>query len=470
MTVKDKKEAVTEAVEGMITRRIAEFVVETGYRQIPGEAIKIAKGTILDNLGCALAGAREPAVEIVTRYVSELGSKPEVGVIARGFWAAAPLAALVNGTMAHVLDYDDVAATWFGHPTAVLMPTAMAMGEKYKMPGEAVLEAYILGFEVGARINMGLTRAYYEGGWHATIATGTMAAAVVAAKMMKLDVQKIRVALGIAASLAGGLKRNFGTMTKSFHAGTAAQNGIIAASLAKEGFTAEENILEAPQGYCQMFGRNYKLDNITDGLGSSFHICSTGIAIKPYPCCRGMHQSIDAILHIIEEHDIKAADVVEVECRTLPYLPVQLYHHRPKTGLEGKFSIEYCMAAALIDRCIRFTQFQDKMVNRSDAQELLQKVRYTHPEKIDPERGLFREPQTVTVRLKDGRELRCEVTNPKGDPANPLSQEELEDKFRDCARAALSTQDIDRCLEMVSSLESLKDVSLLMGMLTSSKD
>ena len=465
-----KAEKVESAVETGLgtTKRVADFVVETGYRQIPEEAIKIAKDAILDSLGCSLAAAREPAVEIVSEYVKELGGKPEAGVIAKGFRTSAPLAALINGTMAHVLDYDDVAASWWGHPTVVLLPTVFALGEKEKLSGEAILEAYILGFEIGSRVNQGLGIGYYQAGWHSTITAGTMATTVAAAKMMKLDIQKVRVALGIAASLAGGFKRNFGTMTKSFHAGTAAQNGIIATSLAKQGFTADDSIFEVPQGYCQMFSQDYNLDRITEGLGSPFDIVSPGLSIKPYPCCRAMHQSIDAILHLIHEHDIKAADVAEVECRTSPLLPIQLYYHQPKTGLEGKFSIEYCMAVALLDRDVKLAQFDDERVNRSDVQELFQKVKYVHPEGVDWTGGV-RIPQAVTVKLKDGREFSHEVKHAKGDPSNPLTQEELAAKFRDCASQVLSAQDTERCLEMVSKLESLKDIGPLMDILTSAK-
>jgi len=465
MTTEVKKAGtVIEAGLGT-TKRVAEFVVKTGYRQIPQEAVKIAKDAILDCLGCMIAGAKEPPPELVTQYVKELGGKPEAGVITKGFKTSAPLAALVNGTMAHVLDYDDVAASWWGHPTVVLLPTVFALAEKGKLSGEAILEAYILGFEVGSRVNQGLGIGYYNAGWHATITAGTLATAVAAAKMMKLDTEKVRMALGIAASLTGGLKRNFGTMTKSLHAGMAAHDGIIAASLAKQGFSADDSIFEVPQGYCQIYSQNYNLEKITQGLGSPFDIISPGLTIKPYPCCRATHLSIDAMLYLIHKHDIKAGDVVEVKCRTAPSVPVMLYYHEPKASLEGKFSLEYCMAVALLDRDVKLAQFEDERVNRSDVQKLLRKVRYVHPEGVDWT-GETRPAAGVTVRLKDGREFSHELRHAKGDPATPLSQEELAAKFRDCAQKVLSSRDTERCLDMITNLESLKNISPLMDILT----
>lgn len=464
MTEQGKSGTVARTAKG-VTETIADFVVNTGYRQIPAEAIGIAKQAILNSLGCALAGASEPVVEKVSRYVKRLGGKKEAGVIAWGFKTSTPFAALVNGTMAHVLDYDNVAASWWGHPTVVLMPTVLALAEKEKLSGESVLEAYVLGFEVGSRLNRGLGIGYYQAGWHSTIVAGTMATAVAAAKLMDLKAREVRVALGIAASLAGGLKRNFGTMTKSLHAGTAAQNGIIAASLAADGFTADDSIIEVPQGYCDMFSRDYSLEKITGPLGSPFNIISPGLSIKPYPCCRIMHQSIDAILALAQERGINAADVAEVRCRTSPALPAQLYYHQPQTGLEGKFSIEYCMTVAILDGQVKLAQFEDERVRRSDVQELLRVVRYDHPEGIDWAKAPL--PQAVTVKLKNGREFTHEVRYARGDPANPSSPQELADKFHDCARRSLSPAQIERCVELVSGLENLKDINPLAELLTS---
>ncbi|MFH0768734.1 MAG: MmgE/PrpD family protein [Chloroflexota bacterium] len=465
--VKEKKSAV-EVAKQAVTKRVADFVVGTSYSKIPKEAIKVAKNVILDAIGCALAGSKEPAPEIVTEYVKELGGKREAGVITKGFKTSAPLAALANGTMAHVLDFDDTAASWFGHPSVVLMPTVFALGEKGKLSGKAILEAYILGFEVGSKVNLALGRAYYQAGWHSTIVAGTMATTAAAAKLMKLDVPQTRMALGIAASLASGFKRNFGTMTKSFHAGTAAKNGIIAASLAKKGFTADDSILEVPQGYGEMFSKEFDQNKITQGLGSPFDIVSPGDSVKPYSCCRAMHRQIDAMLYLIHEHNIRAADVAEVQCLTSPAVVVQLYYHQPKTGLEAKFSMEYGMAVALLDHDVKLAQFEDKRVSRRDVQELLRKVKYAYPKATVGTQAT--QPAQVTVRLKSGKEMSHEVRNAKGDPANPLTEKELTAKFHDCAQTALPERAITRSMEMLSKLETLPDISALMNILTKSRD
>ncbi len=467
MNSDSKDAAVDTRLETGVTEYVADFVINTGYSQIPVEAISIAKYAILDSIGCALAGANEPAAEIVSRYVQEIGSKPEASVFTRGFKAAAPLAALINGTMSHVLDYDDVAVSWWGHPSVVLMPTVLALAEREKLSGQALLEAYILGFEIGSRVNLALGIGYYQAGWHSTITAGTMGTTVASSKLMGLNVEQLRIALGIAASLAGGLKRNFGTMTKSFHAGTAAQNGIIAASLASKGYTAENSIFEVPQGYCQMYSQDYNLERLYQSLGSPYDIVSPSLSVKPYPCCRIMHQSVDAILSIVHEQGIKANEVVEVRCFTSPAFPIQLYYHEPVTGLEGKFSIEYCMAVAIIDGEVKLPQFDDERVNREDVQTLLRKVRYVHPKGEDAQ--TLRVQQAVTVELSDGREFTKEIAFAKGDPRNPMTHEELVTKFRDCAARVLPQNQIERCVEMVLNLEEQKDVGQILAIIANTK-
>ena len=446
-----------------ITDTIAGFIVDTGYEQLPRQVIDCAKRAILDCLGCALAGSVEPSSKIVTEYISEVGGKAEAGVIAAGFNSAAPEAALANGTMAHALDYDDVAVSWIGHPSVTLLPAVLALGERGKLSGREVLEGYILGFEVGARLGATIGFGHYIWGWHATVTLGTMAAAAAASKMLRLNAHQTAMALGIAASLAGGTRQNFGTMTKPFHAGSAARNGVMAALLAQRGFTADGAIVESPMGFCKLFsgGADYDIAKVTQGLGDTFDIVSPGVSIKPYPCCRLTHRCIDAILYLIMEYRPSPDDVDRVECRTSEAIPQVVIHSRPKAGLEGKFSMQYCMAIALLDGEVGLRQFTDERVLEPKAQQLLKRVHFVHPQVVAPEEILSM-PEAVTIRLRDGRELSHEVLVAKGDPPNPISEEELAAKYRDCASFVLSPQDTQISLDMVSHLEELRDVTELM--------
>ncbi|MFC1864667.1 MmgE/PrpD family protein [Chloroflexota bacterium] len=447
------------------TEQIARFIVETRYAGIPAEAVRLAKDAILDGLGVTLAGSIETAGKIITQYVREVGGASQAGVIGGGFKTSAPQAALANGTMAHALDYDDVLWLMGGHPTVPVLPVVLALGEMYHCSGRDVLEAYIVGVEVEARIGSGIGSRHYAVGWHSTATLGTLGATAAAARMLGLSVPETRMALGIAASEAGGLRQNFGTMTKPFHAGNAARNGLVAAMLAQKGFTADENILENPFGFCFVLGGEgeYSLEMMTKSLGDPFAVVNPGLDMKPYPCCRITHRCIDAILHIIEEYHPAVAEVAGVECQTSLDSPQVLIHHQPRTALEGKFSMEYCMARALLDGEIQMAQFTEEKVLDPRAQELLQRVKYVHAESVE---GRLL-PEVVTVRLRDGRQHSHEVLIAKGAPENPLTTEELMAKYRDCACLVFPLEATERSLELVSHLEEIKDIAELADLLTS---
>jgi len=442
------------------TEIAANFIVETGYEQIPREVVKLAKRSILDGLGCILAGTAEASGMIATEYVKEMGGTPEASVIGGGFKTSTPQAALANGTMGHALDYDDVAVNWLGHPTVALLPAVLAIGEREKFSGREPLAGYIVGFEVAAKLGAAIGLGHYGWGWHATVTLGTMGAAAAVANMLRLNAHQTKMALGIAASLAGGTRQNFGTMTKPFHAGSAARNGTVAALMAKKGFTADEAILESPMGFCKLFsgGAQHDSAKAAEGLGAPFDILSPGVSMKPYPCCYLTHRCIDAILYLIREYGIRAEDVELVECRTSEFLPQVLIHSQPRAALEGKFSMQYCMAIALLDGQVGLNQFTDEKVLDPKAQELLKRVKLVHPEGTS-----FNE--AVTIRLKDGRDLCHEVASPKGDPQNPLTDEELAAKYRDCAGIVLSPEDTQNSFDMVSHFEDLENVCKLMDLL-----
>lgn len=455
----------------MSTEKIAHFITETSFEQLPIEAIDITKRAVLDCVGVTIAGIEEPGSRIVIEYVKEIGGTSEAGVIGTGYKAPAPQAAWVNGTMAHVLDYDDVGG--FGHPSVAILPAVLAIGEKCHISGKDVLLSYIVGFEVGSRLGQ-LSRRAYAVGWHSTCTIGTIAAAAAAAKALKLNNENTQMALGIATSLAGGLKQNFGTMTKSLHAGNAARNGVIAATLAQKGFTADKNIIENPQqGFLRVLntGADVELERVTEGLGEYYNIVPgpesaegrmAGIGFKAFASCLMTHTNIEAALHLRNAYDIRAEKISKVECMTHELAPVTCLHSCPKNGLEGKFSIQYCVARALLDGEVGMKHFSDEAVRQSEIQELMKKVKFGPPTQTFA--------SEVVIELQDGKKYTQQVNRPKGTSENPMTWEEMSYKYKDCASFILPVEAVQKSQELITSLESLEDISTLMDIVTCKQD
>ena len=445
---------------------MASFIAETGYEDLPSEAIEVSKEAILDCIGVSLAGSQEEVSRILLPMLEELGGHPVAGVIGGSLRSSPVLASLANGVMAHALDYDDVSDSWIGHPSTVLVPAILATAERCKSSGKEVLTAYVIGFEVGAKLGIALGQDHYAKGWHNTSTLGSLAGAAAVAKLLKLDVQQIQMALGIAASLAGGLRENFGTMTKPLHAGNAARNAVLAGLLAEKGFTATERALAGQAAFAKVLGKNsqYDLDAVCRQLGSPFDVVSPGIWLKAYPSGAATHSSISAALQLRSEHSFNADEVVEVECATNKAVPRILIHHHPKTGLEGKFSLEYCVSVALIDGEVSLDQFTDERALADDIQSLIPKVKYSHPPELEDKFG-FHVPGIVTAKLRNSAEFFSRVESPKGRPENPMSKQEIWAKFERCARLVLSPEKRAEVIKLVSNLEQTPEIGGLMNIL-----
>ena len=451
------------------TKRVAHFIAETEYRSIPDEGIRIAKAAILDCLGVTIAGSREPAIKIMCEQVKQMGAMGEAGVVGGGFKTTADLSAWINGTASHALDYDDTFPNVVGynfHPTVPILSAVFALGEKLNASGEEVLTAYIVGIEVESRIGSAIGFHSSKMGWHPTPVLGTIGAAAASAHIMRLNMWQTQMALGIAGSLAGGLVQNFGTMTKPLHAGHAAKNGVWAAFLAQKGFTANESIMEGDSGFCSVFsgGEVKGLENSEGDLGETWHIVSPGMSLKPYPCCRSTHSSIDASLHLRNVVGIDTGQVVKIICKTSPQHLKLARFHRPKHAYEGKFSIPYCIATALSRGGVLLEDFTDKKLADPETQALLSKVEYQYPEEYTKDPMSL--AQEVVVQLANGSEYSCKVDAPKGDPSNPMTEEELSAKFMDCARRSLPQNAIEEIMEMINHLESLDHLSKFMEIIT----
>lgn len=450
-----------------VTIKLAEFAVNTGFEDIPTEVIEKGKERFIDTIGCILGGCNEEVAKIILRYLEGIGGTPDSRIIGCGHKTSIQNAALANGTIGHALDFDDSQLSFIGHPSVAILPAVLAIAEKERASGKKVLEAFLVGFEAVCKIGRGVNPKLYNNGWHATSAIGVLGAAIAACKLLELNVDEMSSAMGIAASQACGLRENFGTMTKPFHAGKAAEAGVISAMLAKGGFTAAKNILEGKRGFCSTLSGEYDLDKIIDNPGDPYEIVSPGVHTKPYPSCLATHSIIDATIFLAKENNIDAKDVESVECGVGSLAIEVLIHDSPKTSLEGKFSAQFATAISLLDRRASLDQFTDKKVQDSKTVNLMKKIKMVaHPDLAEipmPSRSI------ITIKMKDGREFLKRVDAAKGSPENPLSKEEIVEKYRDCSEPVIGREKVDRSIDMIWNLDKIEDINQLMDMVSAEK-
>jgi len=448
------------------TKQLSEFITQLKYNMLPKEVIDVTKNAFIDCFGVTLAGLNTTVGEKIIDYIKDLGGNPRATVLGTKFKTSLPNAALANGVMAHALDYDDIIPNMAGHPSCTIVPVLLVFGEDLGVSGEDLITAYVAGFEVGTRINLCIMDEHYHKGWHNTATVGSIAATAAAAKLLHLDIEEIQKAFGIVFSMAAGLKRNFGTMTKPLHAGKAARNGLEAAILAKKGFTARENLLEDHGGFYEVYCGKEKCDiqQITNNLNlnflDSYTIINPGIGFKKYPSCYGTHQAIDAMFFLMKEHSFTLEQINYVKCETSELFYSILPYERPKTGLEGKFSFQYCLARVLLDKRLGLAEFTDEKVCEVSVQKIMKKVKVgIHPE-LSGKKDIGFGFSVVTVQLKNGEDFLKKVITPSGEPTNPISQDELISKFVECANYGMPrvNKDINYVVEQLKSLDQLNDI------------
>jgi len=450
------------------TSMLAEFVAKSRLEDCPEAAFEAGRRAILDCLGVMLAGSVEPAARILQRVAQAEGGLPLATVVGTGRRTGAVWAALCNGTAAHALDYDDTNFALMGHPSAPVLAAALAAGELTLSDGRAVLHAFLLGFEVETTLAEVINPAHYEHGWHATCTLGTLGAAAAAARLLGLDATQARHALAVAASQSSGLKENFGTMTKPFHAGHAARSGVLSALMAREGWTASEHAIEGPQGFFAVLGAGKRALEPLATLGAPWKITTTGVAVKPYPSCACTHSIIDGALELHRVQGVRADDVQELTVGVAAGVPRILIHSRPRTGLEAKFSAEFSAAAALTEGRVGMATFQDDRAQDPAIRRLMERVRVV----VDPEIPGDRERHMwtrLTVRFRDGRQASIGPRPVPGHPENPLTREALREKFRECAGLVLPADRVDSVRQIVESLETCPDLRSLTAILDSGR-
>jgi 2-methylcitrate dehydratase PrpD len=458
-----------------LTAYVADFIVSTHYDHVPGDVAKLGKRSVLDGIGLALAGAASTTGTLIRRHLAAQGLRGAGSSTVIGADMALParFAAFANGVSMHADDYDDTQLAVLNdrvyglltHPTAPALPPALALAERDARSGRDLMLAYQVGVEVECKVAEAIAPRHYQQGFHSTATCGAIGAAATAAKLLGLDRDNTRRALGIAASQAGGLRENFGTMTKPFHAGRAAESGVVAAELAAIGFTASPIALEADRGFFRAAGGGYSAEMIDGVLGKPWTFSSPGVSIKPHPSGSLTHPGMAVMAELIRTHDLKPDRVKRVRVGTNHNMPNALIHHRPRNELQAKFSMEFCMAILLIERKGGLEQFTDEVVNRPDVQAMIARVDFgMHPEAEAA--GFDKMTTIVEIELTDGSTIRGAADFGKGSPANPMSEGELADKFSQCAEwGGFDCAQAQRMLDVIWKIEQLADVRELTKLL-----
>jgi 2-methylcitrate dehydratase PrpD len=453
-----------------LTARVADFVVNTQLSDIPHETIELGKKSILDGLGLALSGSKAETAGLVQQYVKGLGCGSG-GASVLGFDIKMParFAALANGIGIHVDDFDDTQLASakdrvYGllvHPTVCVLPAALATAEVSGKNGKELLVAYQVGVEVECKIAEAISPRHYEDGFHSTGTCGVFGGTSACARLKGLDAVHTARAFAIAASQAAGLRENFGTMMKPFQAGHATESGVVAADFAALGWTGAEQILEAERGFFHAYGGTYDPTVITERLGKPWTFQDPGVSIKPFPSGSLTHPGMTELQRLIRANSIHAADVVQVEVGTNHNMLNTLIHHRPTKGLQAKFSMEFCMAILLVDGKADQTKFTDAVVNRPDIQEMMSRVRFYTDAEAE-KAGYDKMTTILRITLKDGRVIAGRADFGKGSPANPMTYDEVAEKFLGCAAfAEWPRSKANQVIEMVRKLEDVADVRTL---------
>ncbi|OGA38936.1 MAG: hypothetical protein A3G24_12400 [Betaproteobacteria bacterium RIFCSPLOWO2_12_FULL_62_13] len=442
-----------------VTSACADFTLGLKLDAVPKDAINWAKWGMLDCTGVGLAGSKSEIGSIVENYLQFVGGNPQARVLGLGLSTSAPEAAMANGTLCHALDFDDCGG--FGHPSTVLLPVIYALADLVKPSGEEALAAYVAGYEVGnamadRNIFGKIDTSSWELGWHPTGPHGAIGATCTAARLLRLNRQQTMYAMGIAASEACGIHKNFGTMTKPLHGGLAARNGVLAALLAQRGYTADADALGGEQGFLRAFKGpgNYTEELVCGRLGKTFAL-SRGIAMKWYPGCWSTHRATSSLIDLMRVNSLTAADIesIEVDLR-----PIPLLHFNPTTGFEGKFSMAFNLAVAALKGWPEIEDYTAARTQEPAIRALMKRVRNVP----DPADGSV----TLVIITKGGKRFEKNVKHAPGDPTFGLQEERNLAKFRACAAYRLTQNDIANVENCLLNLEQVTDLSELMPVLT----
>jgi len=455
------------------TRAVVDFIASTTFNDIPSDALTIGRRCIADGVAVMLAGSTTHASEILRAQVREDGSRAEAATVGRdSFQTRAASAALLNATSGHAHDYDDTqlstaADRIFGlltHPTIPPLAASMALGERLGVPGRTMVEAFLVGFEVECKIADAIKPTHYKQGFHTSGTIGAFGAMGAAAKLLKLNRDQIAHAVGITASMSGGIRVSFGTMTKPLHVGRAAFNGVTAAELAAKGFTSGADALDGQWGFFQVTGGGFDKERVVGALGNPWTIVSPGVSIKPYPCgCLG-HPTMDAMLALVTKYDIKPEQIKKIRLRAGSNILNPLRYKMATTELEAKFCPPFMLSAIALRRKAGVNEFSDEFVRSAAVQAMMRKAETIFDQEIENQ-GFARMLSIVEVETEDGRLLTQESGPYRGGPERPFTREELRDKFMECGSLVLPQERLAAIFERIEHFEQIGRVGEFTSML-----
>lgn len=444
-----------------LTEILADYILEVNYQNLPERVIGLGKLSFLDWLGSVLRGGRERPGQIILQLVSELGGSPQATVLFGGTKTSAVNAALANGSLAHIVELDDVHNASIMHPGAVVIPAALAAAEMVDASGSQLLEGIVVGYDVALRIGETAGLSHYRF-WHTTGTCGTFGATAAAGKILGLDKRQLVDALGNAGTQAAGLWEFLadGAMSKHLHAGKAAMNGMIAALLAGHGFTGATRILEGDRGFLAAMSECPRPDAIKRDLGRNFKILEN--CFKIYPSCRHTHSAVDVALRLAKEHDIRPEEVIRVNIETYQSAIDIAGNPTPASSYEAKFSLPFCVAQALTNRNLRLVDFEADAWHNRKVQELVLRTELSAiPEfnRCYPDAW----PARVSIRTRRAT-FTGETRYPKGDPQNPVSAADLEGKFFSLSQGILTSKQAGHMIEAIRNLDGWPDMKLIGNM------
>ncbi|MCY4385333.1 MAG: MmgE/PrpD family protein [Nitrospinae bacterium] len=458
--------------DSLITDAIVKFVLETEYDNIPEDVRIIMRRCFVDGIGLMVAGSTEESGHIIQNYLKEIGGEPEARVIGTSMMVPAHLAALANGIAGHAMDYDDTQLSSYPdrvyglltHPTCPVMPAALAIAEALGATGQELLTAFALGFEVECKVAEAIRPDHYVKGFHSTGTIGAIGAATAAAKLMGLDEHELRMCYGIVCSESAGLRANFGTMTKPYHCGRAAENGVVAARLASGGYTSDPTVFDGQWGFFQIMGGGCDRDYIVGKLGNAWSAVDPGVSIKPYPCGSLAHPAMDAARDLILENDIKPDQVKELRFGTTSRVLEPLRYKEPQNELEAKFSLQFGFGILLLERAAGIAQYKDEVVSRPDVVEMMKKINPFMDDEIEAQ-GYALIRGKVAIELEDGTvyEKMSEIS--RGTPQRPMDREELYEKFTECTSLVYEGDQIALIEAMLYKIDTLENIHGLIDLL-----
>ena len=455
-----------------ITEQAASFIETVSFDDIPEAALTIGKRCIIDGLGLYVAGSEEHSLDILIAEAMEMGGREDANLLSTDHKVPAPMAARVLGTAGHAHDWDDSQVSLdpahiYGlltHPTIPPLTAAIVMGQaRGPLSGRDFMLAFQTGFEVECKISEWMLPQHYMSGMHSSGTVGTFGAFATAAKIIGLQGEKLRSGFGIAASLAAGIRCNFGTMTKPLHVGRAAENGVTAALLAERGFTADPQALDGPWGFMAVQGGGCSAEKLSQGFGNSWTITDPGVSIKPYPCGVLTHPTIDLMLRLVKDGDIQPDDIETVTVHAGTNILKPIRYPIAANHLQAKFSLPAALSMIALARQAGKVEFSDEFV-ASDAMQAMQKRMRTE---LDPEieaQGFDKMRSRISIQLTSGEVIEGWADERyRGGPENPLSDAEVEDKARSCCHGVLSDAEQDHMIAQVWNILALDDTAALLA-------